>query len=46
MRSIQLFVELIGKRKKSDLLSLTIAVRHTQGTDNKVFRQFLAALED
>jgi hypothetical protein len=45
-RRLQLFVEVITKRKRRDLLSITIAMRQSQGTDGAKFKEFLKSLED
>lgn len=42
--AVQVFVDLIQTRKREELHALTVAVRHTQGTDAKVFREFLRNL--
>lgn len=42
---MQVYVDLIQARQKTELHALTVAVRHTQGTDSKVFKQFLMGLE-
>jgi hypothetical protein len=38
-------VDLVQKRRQEQLFDLTVAVRHTQGTDTKVFREFLKSLQ-
>lgn len=43
--AIQIYVELIRAREQQELYALTVAVRHSQGTDQKVFREFLTSLE-
>lgn len=45
MRVVQLYVDLIQKRRSQMLHDLTVAVRHSQGTDAKVFREFMTSLE-
>jgi hypothetical protein len=45
MRSVQVYVDLIALRERRQLHDLTVAVRHTQGTDAKVFREFLNGLQ-
>lgn len=45
MRAIQVYAELIVMRQRQQLHALTVAVRHTQGTDVKVFREFLNSLQ-
>ena len=44
LRAIQVYVDLILLRGRQELYSLTVAVRHTQGSDAKVFREFLTSL--
>jgi len=39
-------MDLIELRQRRELHALTVAVRHTQGADAKVFRQFLESLGD
>ena len=39
-----MYVNLILVRSRQELYSLTVAVRHTQGSDTKVFREFLTTL--
>jgi len=43
--AIQTYVDLITARQRQRLHDLTVAVRHTQGTDSKVFREFLTSLQ-
>jgi len=45
MRAIQVYVDLILVRQQKQLHDLTVAVRHTQGTNAKVFREFLNSLQ-
>lgn len=45
IRAIQTYVELISTRLRQELYALTVAVRHTQGTDQKVFKEFLTSLQ-
>jgi hypothetical protein len=45
LRVIQVYVDLITVRVRQQLHALTVAVRHTQGSDAKVFREFLKSLE-
>jgi hypothetical protein len=45
LRAIQVYVELINVRERQNLHALTVAVRHTQGADAKVFREFLTSLQ-
>ena len=42
---VQIYVDLITTRQQQELYALTVAVRHTQGTDAKVFREFLTSLQ-
>jgi len=44
MRMVQIYAELIALRQRQELHALTVAVRHTQGSDAKVFREFLKSL--
>jgi len=44
IRAIQVYVDLIHARNQRSLHDLTVAVRHTQGSDAKVFKDFLASL--
>jgi len=45
LRVIDAYIELIAQRLQHELHDLTVAVRHSQGTDAKVFRQFLESLQ-
>lgn len=45
MTVIQIYVDLITERQRKELYALTVAVRHTQGSDAKVFREFLNSLQ-
>jgi hypothetical protein len=38
------YVETITIRLRQELHAITVAVRHTQGSDAKVFREFLNSL--
>ena len=44
MRAAHTYAELITARQRQELFALTVAVRHTQGSDAKVFREFLNSL--
>jgi hypothetical protein len=45
MRVVEIFIRLAVKRERQQLFDLTVAVRHTQGMDAKVFQQFLNDLQ-
>jgi hypothetical protein len=45
MRAIDVYVNLIQTRLRQSLHDLTVAVRHTQGSDAKVFREFMTSLQ-
>lgn len=45
MRAIQVYTDLIQARERQRLYDLTVAVRHTQGVDQKIFKEFLKSLE-
>jgi len=45
LRAVRVFVDLIAIRQRRQLHDLTVAVRHTQGSDAKVFREFLNSLQ-
>jgi len=45
MRAIDVYMELMVVRVRTQLHDLTVAVRHTQGTDQKVFKDFLTGLQ-
>jgi len=42
---MQVYLDLILLRQRRQLYDLTVAVRHTQGSDNKVFKEFLGSLQ-
>lgn len=44
MRAVQAYVDLIQMRLQQQLHDLTVAMRHSQGMDAKVFREFLKGL--
>jgi hypothetical protein len=44
MGAVQIFIDLIQRRRQQALYDLTVAVRHTQGSDLKVFKEFLNSL--
>ena len=44
LRAVQVFVDVLRVRQQQELYALTVAVRHTQGTDQKVFKEFLLSL--
>jgi hypothetical protein len=44
MTAVQIYVDLIIARQRRELYALTVAVRHTQGSDAKVFREFINSL--
>jgi hypothetical protein len=45
IRAIQVYVDLIQTRQRQDLHALTVAMRHAQGADQKVFKEFLTSLQ-
>jgi hypothetical protein len=45
MRAVQVYADLIVARQQSELHALTVAIRHSQGTDQKIFKQFLESLQ-
>lgn len=45
IRAIQVYADLGTIRQRRQLYDLTVAVRHTQGTDPKVFKEFLSGLQ-
>jgi hypothetical protein len=44
MKAIQIYVDLATHRLRQSLHDMTVAIRHSQGTDAKVFREFLNSL--
>jgi hypothetical protein len=41
MRQVQVFTDLIETRTRERLRSLAIAIRHTQGSDDKLWNEFI-----
>jgi len=45
VRRIQILVDFVFIRRKGDLASLAVAIRHSQGSDAKVWKEFIKSLE-
>lgn len=45
LRAVDVYVGAIVKRQRQWLADLTSAIRHSQGTDPKVFQQFMRDLQ-
>jgi len=46
MRTVQVFVSLLMKRKRSELRATTTAIRYAHNADGKEFKKFLESLGD